>query len=236
MAAFDPGKIFSVPNLVAVVTGGGSGIGLLMTKALALNGAQKVYIIGRRKEVLEAAAKESPHGNITPIIGDVTSKDSLKAAVDQIQAEMGYINLLIANSGVSGPRTKKIAEIKSLEELQDEMWKMDVAEFTETFNVNCSAVFFSTIAFLGLLNAGNKQGNVEQFSQVVATSSIASFNRIPTGGYSYGMSKAACTHFMKQLASTLAPYDIRSNVLAPGRKDHSMSSHSHLLTFDSLSI
>lgn len=46
----------------------------MMTKALALNGVNKVYIIGRRKEVIEAAAKESSQGNIIPIVGDVTSK------------------------------------------------------------------------------------------------------------------------------------------------------------------
>lgn len=68
-----------------------------MTKALALNGAHKVYIVGRRKEVLEKAAQIS--SNIVPIVGDVTSKDSLKAIAAQVQSEVGYVNLLIANSG-----------------------------------------------------------------------------------------------------------------------------------------
>ena len=218
MSTFNPDKLFSVPGLVAVVTGGGSGIGLLMTKALALNGAHKVYIIGRRKEVLEQAAKESPHNNIIPIVGDVTSKDSLKAAADQITKEVGYINVLIANSGVTGPKIKPTHTMSSIEEYQSEMWKLDSDDFTNTYRVNTSAVFFSTVAFLGLLDAGNKKKNVEQTSQVIATSSIGGFIRqIPTGP-AYGSSKAACTHLMKQLATTLVPYDIRANVLAPGRK------------------
>lgn len=68
----------------------------MMTKALALNGAAKVYIVGRRKEPLEAAAKESPHGNIIPLQGDVTSKDSLQSIVTHIEQDTGYINVLIA--------------------------------------------------------------------------------------------------------------------------------------------
>ena len=70
----------------------------MMAKALALNGAHKVYIIGRRKEVLEAAAKESPHGNIIPLVGDATSKDSLRSIATYIEKDIGYVNVVIANS------------------------------------------------------------------------------------------------------------------------------------------
>jgi NAD(P)-dependent dehydrogenase (short-subunit alcohol dehydrogenase family) len=66
------------------------------------------------------------------------------------------------------------------------------------------------------LDAGNKKGNVEQKSQVIATSSIGGFNRVPLAGFAYGTSKAAATHLMKQFATSLAPHDIRSNVIAPG--------------------
>jgi NADP-dependent 3-hydroxy acid dehydrogenase YdfG len=50
-------QIFNVNGLVAVVTGGGSGIGAMMVKALALNGAAKVYILGRRREKLDETIK-----------------------------------------------------------------------------------------------------------------------------------------------------------------------------------
>ena len=218
MSSFDASHIFNVKGLVAVITGGGSGIGLMMAKALALNGAEKVYIVGRRKHVLEAAAKESPHGNIVPIVGDVTSKDSLQAVAKQISDEVGYVNLLIANSGVLGPERKAVLGAKTVEEFQAALWGQDAGEYTNTFEVNCTAAFFTAIAFLGLLSNGNKKGNRPSNSQIIITSSIAGFNRQVPGGYAYGQSKAAATAMTKQLATTLAPWDIKVNALAPGCK------------------
>ncbi|MCJ1292826.1 hypothetical protein MMC34_004379 [Xylographa carneopallida] len=216
MSSLEAANLFAVKGLVAVITGGGTGIGLMMAKALALNGAYKVYIIGRRKETLEAAAKESPHRNIIPLVGDVTSKDSLGSIAEQIKNEVGYINVLIANSGIGGPQTPAATTAKSIEEYQSILWGPSFEDYTQTFAVNASGVYFSIVAFLGLLDAGNQKGNVEQRSQVIATSSIAGFNRQTPGGYAYGQSKVATTLMMKQLATSLVPYRIRANVICPG--------------------
>jgi NAD(P)-dependent dehydrogenase (short-subunit alcohol dehydrogenase family) len=62
-----------------------------MTKTFAENGAAKVYIVGRRKQQLEEAAKHSP--NIVPIIGDVTSKESLMKVAEQVKQETGRMPL-----------------------------------------------------------------------------------------------------------------------------------------------
>ena len=210
--------MFAVPGLVAVITGGSSGIGAMMAKALALNGAHKVFIIGRRKSMLEDTAKESPHGNIIPLVGDVTSKDDLKSIATHIEKDVGYINVLIANSGISAPQSLGMTPETSLKDFQAKLWEQDNAAYNQTFAVNVSAVFFTVVAFLGLLHEGNMEGNVEQKSQVIATSSIGGFNRNVPGGFAYGESKAAVTSLMKQLATQLVPYDIRSNVIAPGRE------------------
>jgi NAD(P)-dependent dehydrogenase (short-subunit alcohol dehydrogenase family) len=106
----------------------------------------------------------------------------------------------------------------TISEVQDFLWKYEFEDFTHTYRVNDSAVFFSIIAFLGLLDAGNKKGNVEQKSQVIATSSIGGFNRLPLSGYAYQSSKAAATHLMKIFATALVPHGIRSNIIAPGCK------------------
>ncbi len=56
---FDVKDLFRVDGMVAVITGGGTGIGLTMAKALAANGASKVYVVGPYKEELELAAEQS---------------------------------------------------------------------------------------------------------------------------------------------------------------------------------
>ncbi|CZR58285.1 related to 3-oxoacyl-[acyl-carrier-protein] reductase [Phialocephala subalpina] len=216
MSSLDAGTLFGVKGLVAVITGGGTGIGLMMTKALEENGA-KVYIIGRRKESLENAAKQAKHGNIIPMQGDVTKKEDLNRIVDSITKSDGFINVLVANSGVSGPTVfDKMPPNPTLSQYRDVLYNMDTEEFTNTFRVNVGAAFFSVVAFLELLDAGNKKGNVEQRSQVIVTSSISGFIRLPLSGYAYAASKASATHMMKQFSSALVPYGIRSNVIAPG--------------------
>jgi NAD(P)-dependent dehydrogenase (short-subunit alcohol dehydrogenase family) len=191
----------------------------MMARALALNGAHKVYIIGRRKQVLENASKSVSTNNIIPLVGDVTSKEALASIVSHITSESGYINVLIANSGTIGPQATKLSSsAPTIENFQKAWGQTSFDEVTDTFKLNTVAVWFTIVAFLGLLDAGNKKGNVVQKSQVIATSSIGGFNRNVPGGFAYGQSKAATTHMMKQLATNLAPLGIRSNVLAPGCK------------------
>jgi len=190
----------------------------MMARALAANGAAKVYIIGRRKEKLDEVAKSiSTPDLIIPIVGDVTSKAALESIVSIITEQVGYINVLIANSGTLGPQSSiPVTAISSVADFQKAYGEGGFEEYADTFRLNAVAVWFTIVAFLGLLDKGNKKGNVFQTSQVIATSSIASFNRTVPGGYAYGQSKAATTHLIKQLATGLVPFGIRSNAIAPG--------------------
>lgn len=73
-------KVFDVSGKIAIVTGGGSGIGLMITQALAVNGA-KVYIIGRTQEKLDKVKEvhgKNIAGEIIPIQGDVTKKSDVR--------------------------------------------------------------------------------------------------------------------------------------------------------------
>ena len=73
-------EVFDVKGKVALVTGGGSGIGLMITQTLAVNGA-KVYIVGRTKEKLEKVVEvhgKDIAGEIIPIVGDVSTKDGVQ--------------------------------------------------------------------------------------------------------------------------------------------------------------
>ncbi|EDU51554.1 FabG Dehydrogenase with different specificities related to short-chain alcohol dehydrogenase [Pyrenophora tritici-repentis] len=215
MADLDPSTLFGVKGLVAVITGGGTGIGLMIAQALEANGAV-VYILGRRQEVLEKAAKTAKHGNIHYFKADVTSKSDLLAAVDHIASKSGYVNLVVANSGITGPTLRTLDKNASLTEFRDHLWNWDMEEFNQTFALNTTAAFFTVVAFLELLDKGNKAGNLQQKSQVICIASAGAFNRVPMAGYAYAGSKSAAVHIMKQLATNLVPYDIRSNVIAPG--------------------
>ncbi|TVY92250.1 Short-chain dehydrogenase/reductase [Lachnellula willkommii] len=217
---FDINNLFGVKGIVAVITGGGSGLGLYVANALDANGAKAVYIIGRRKEPLERAAKQSVNGTIIPLQGDVTSKDSLASLAEHIQKEQGFINVLFANSGILGVQNSQLNLPKdrkpTLKELKDAHWAPPIEDFTQALNVNISGVFYTSLAFLELLDEGNKKGNVEQKSNIIVTSSIAGFSRQVAAGISYSASKAGTTHLVKLLATQLTPYKIRVNAIAPG--------------------
>ena len=122
------------------------GIWLMVAWALAANGAHKAYIIGRRQAALENAAKSVTTGNIILIVGDVTSKESLKSIADRIEREAGYINILIANSGIGGPHAKVTPET-TLEDFQKQMWEIDFDEYVNTISVNTAAVRYALMVF-----------------------------------------------------------------------------------------
>jgi NAD(P)-dependent dehydrogenase (short-subunit alcohol dehydrogenase family) len=197
------------------------GIGLVMARALEANGA-RVYILGRRKDKLDEAAATALHGNIIPLQCDVTSKPSLKAVATQITSETGYVNLVIANSGIMGPNYNELlpgedGKLPNIQEVQKALWSPAMEDLGEVYKVNVSGVFYTAIAFLDLLDQGNQRGNVHQTSQVLVTSSIGAFYRAwPQAGMAYTTSKAAVTHLTKSLASLLVQYRIRVNAIAPG--------------------
>jgi NAD(P)-dependent dehydrogenase (short-subunit alcohol dehydrogenase family) len=218
MASTSPAQLFSVEGMVVVITGGGTGIGLLMTKAFALNRAKKVYIVGRRKEKLEEAAKLSP-SNIVPIVGDVTSKESLVSIAETIKKDVGYVNLVCCNSGTM-PQPVGIKPTETtLAEYAKAALNLEPQDWNNTFATNTTSIAFTTFAFLELLDAGNKQNPNSapgRSSQVLVTSSIGGYLRAPGSNMAYCASKAAATHLVKHLAGTLAPFNIRINGLAPG--------------------
>lgn len=79
-AELQQSSIFNVKDKIALVTGGGSGIGLMITQTLAVNGA-KVYIVGRTEEKLEKVVEvhgKDISGQIIPIVGDVQTKDGVQ--------------------------------------------------------------------------------------------------------------------------------------------------------------
>lgn len=195
----------------------------MIAKALALNGASKVYIVGRRLEKLEQAAKESPHNNIIPLVGDITSQDSLQSLAEKVKQETGYIDLLVPNAGIMGPKMRYLPPDITVDDFVAHAWKTPVDEFSRTFDVNISGVYYTSLAFLSLLDKGNKRNGGKGWregggvsSQIVTIGSIAAYSRLPGASFAYNSSKAGVTHLCKHLSSYLGKWRIRVNVIAPG--------------------
>lgn len=203
----------------------------MMAEALATNGASKVFLLGRREDVLTEAASKYPD-IMVPVICDVTSKESLETAARVVAKFTPFINLLVANSGISGPAIGYKSSL-TISELRSHLLATPMDGFTQTCHVNVTGAWFTMVAFLELLDAGNKHavsGDSGAFgapatagsktpsiqSQVVFTSSISAFSRAYWTSPAYGASKAAITQLMKQASTNLAPYGIRANAIAPG--------------------
>ncbi len=216
--------------MVLVVTGGGSGIGAMIARALDANGAAKVFIVGRRKDKLEEVAKGAHNGSITGLQGDVGSKDSLKRCADQVLATTGFVNTVIACSGAQGPTLNDLPKdrVPSLAELHEYLWRPSMEEFDEAFHVNSTGMFYTMLAFLPLLDAANRHTmspttGTTIHSQFLIIGSIGAYSKKPGMGFAYAGSKAAAVLMMKQIATLLVPYDIRANLLNPGIYPSDMS-------------
>jgi NAD(P)-dependent dehydrogenase (short-subunit alcohol dehydrogenase family) len=81
-----------------------TGIGLVITKALVANDAHEIYIIGRRLEVLQEAARITEPNVVFPLPGDVTPLETLLPMTEHVRARSGYVNLVIANAWIMGPQ------------------------------------------------------------------------------------------------------------------------------------
>ena len=219
---FDASRMFSVKGHVCVVTGGGSGIGLMASQALAANGA-KVYIVGRRKEALDnAASKHDPNashgGRIIPLGPcDVTRKEDLQATVDELSKREKYINLLVCNAGIAGPKAEP--EHSDASDLKARLWENESVEaWQATYRADVTAVYFTTVAFLPLLQAAiEPKGPLPKFgASVITTSSMSGLMRHAQGHFSYNAAKAATVHLTKLMSAEFQRAWIRVNSIAPG--------------------
>ena len=213
----------SYTNTVALITGGGSGIGLMATQALAVNGA-KVYITGRTGEKLDRVAdlygKEIP-GSIIPLTADITSKDSITKLVDQISARESHLSILINNAGISSHT--QTTEYSDANDLRRSLFDDPAATFQDwedAYRTNVPALFFTTTALLPLLTRGSE---VEHgwSSTVINISSISGIVKTAQHHFAYNASKAAATHLTKMLAHEISGLPssrlpIRVNNIAPG--------------------
>lgn len=179
-------------NKVAIVTGGGKGIGLGIAKTFAKNGAS-VVIVGRHEDTLKKACDENE--NLYYVVADITKTEDVTKIIDFVKEKLGRLDILVNNAGWCP--VKPITEIK-------------LEDYDRAFDLDVKAVVDMTIQSLPLLKENG--GNIINMSSVGATHVAANLSM-------YVGAKAAIENFTKVWALELAPYKIRVNAIAPGAID-----------------
>jgi 2,3-dihydroxy-2,3-dihydrophenylpropionate dehydrogenase len=190
-------------DYVALITGGGSGIGRAVAERFVAEGAS-VVIIGRKAEqlaeVVEASADPS---RIYGIAADVRSSEQLHGAVEETVQRFGKLDTLVANAGIW--------------DYQRQLTKLTGAQLDQTFD----EVFAINVKGYLLAAEASWRELVKTRGSIVMTLSNASFY-VNGGGPIYTASKHACLGLMRELAYELAP-KVRVNGVACGAMNTNLS-------------
>jgi NAD(P)-dependent dehydrogenase (short-subunit alcohol dehydrogenase family) len=188
--------LFSVQGRVALVTGGSAGIGRMIATGLAAAGA-RVYICARGAEKVAKAAAEM-NGDVTGLVGDVSSAEGIAALVAEIAKREPALHILVNNAG-----TLTDAPIDAFSEDQ----------WDDVIDLNLKTPFFLMQKLLPLLRAG---ASAERPSNVINLGSVGALKIGPREVYSYQASKGAIHWLTKSLAKKLGSDNITVNAIAPG--------------------
>lgn len=189
---FDP-KTFRLDGAVALITGGGAGIGRAIAETFAGAGAA-VMVSDLDAEAARAVADDITEagGQAASLGCDVTEEADLVRAVEQTVSRFGKLTILVGNAGGGGPKP----------------FDMPMAEFRRAFDLNVFSLFrLAQLAAPEMEKAGG--------GAMLAITSMAAENRNRRMA-SYGASKAATSHLVRNIAFDLGPAGIRVNAIAPG--------------------
>ncbi len=187
---------FRLTGRVAVVTGGGQGIGLACVEALCEAGAQVVIADRDARVADEGRAALLAKGYVVDVVVmDVTRPDEVDAAAARVLAEKGRIDVLVCNAGIARFDTAS-------EEVRDEDWLAVV-------DVNLNGVFWCCRAFGRVMLAAGRGSivNIGSMSGIIANKPQAQAN--------YNASKAGVHHLTKSLAAEWGARGVRVNAVAP---------------------
>jgi NAD(P)-dependent dehydrogenase (short-subunit alcohol dehydrogenase family) len=197
---------------VAFVTGASSGLGAQFAKTLATAGAA-VVLAGRRVEKLKTlrAEIEANGGDAHVVTLDVTDLASIKAAVAHAETEMGTIDILINNSGVS--TSQRIVDVSA-----------DDWDFV--MNTNLRGAFFVAQEVAKRMLARAKGAAPGSFTggRIVNIASMAGLRVLSQIGI-YAMSKAGVVHMTRAMALEFGKYGINVNAICPGYIDTEINHH-----------
>jgi short-subunit dehydrogenase len=184
----------SLAGQVAVVTGASSGLGWALAQALATEGCKVGLVARRRERLVELAGQIEKSGGTTVFAAaDVTERPQVIAAIYDIAARLGPVDLLIANAGVGAPTTVDPFNVSDIEKM---------------FRVNVLGVIYSLEAVLPQM-LQRRRGHL------AAISSLAAYKGLP-GESAYTASKAAVNVFLEGLRIQLRSKGIAVTTICPG--------------------
>ena len=177
---------------IALITGGGSGIGAAIAKRFVAEGA-KIVITGRRKEALAETVAALPEGSVLPVTGDVTQFEDVKAMVDATLKFGGKIDILVNNAAIDPSGT--------VVDIPIERWQ-------KVIETNLYGPFYMMKAALPyMIEAGG--------GSIVNIASLAALRRIPAMP-AYCSSKSGLIGLSQSVALDYGANNIRCNVVCPG--------------------
>jgi NAD(P)-dependent dehydrogenase (short-subunit alcohol dehydrogenase family) len=190
--------LFSVKGRVALVTGGGTGLGRVCAEALLMAGA-RVLIASRKAGVCEEAARElSEFGPCEGFGGTVQSEAGVAALADEVRRRTGELHILVNNAGVSWG-----------EPYANYPWKA----FDRVMGVNVTGLFQLTRELTPLLLKAATPGRP---ATIVNLGSVMGIVTQAENAYAYSASKAAVHHLTRIVAAEFAAQHLTVNAIAPG--------------------
>ena len=182
---------------IALITGASEGIGLAIAQRFISEGAQHIFITGRRQDLLDEAINKINSANVTAVRGNVSDMDDLDDLYNVIQKQEGRLDIVVVNAGIS-----PLAPLGSITENQ----------FDDTFNINVKGALFTVQKALPILVDGGS---------IILIGSVSSIKGHPSASI-YSASKAALRSFARCWSVDLKERKIRVNTLSPGSIETTM--------------
>lgn len=177
----------------AVVTGGAQGIGRAIVERFLRSGASVAIWDRDAAESAKAVLELSPLGRVVAVAMDVTDYASVETATQCTAAELGGIDILVANAGIAGPTMK--------------LWEYPLDAWKQVIDIDLTGVFYTLRAVVPQMIERN-------YGRICITASIAGKEGNPNAS-AYSAAKAGVIALTKSLGKELAGYDISVNCITP---------------------